>query len=82
MELLPKVIYYSYNECMNKSKQTNFLTLRKLFWEAWHILNYITNQQKFSNDYFKGLKVPSHRIRLGLKCYGWIGLGEYKDLKW
>jgi hypothetical protein len=28
------------------------------------------------------LKVPSHQIRLGLKCYGWIGLGEYKDLKW
>jgi hypothetical protein len=49
LELLPKVIYYSY-ECINKSKQTNFLTLRKLFWEAWHILNYITNQQKFSND--------------------------------
>ncbi len=22
------------------------------------------------------LKVPSHQIRLGLKCYGWIGLGE------
>ena len=30
----------------------------------------------------ESLKVPSHQIRLGLKCYGWIGLGEYKDLKW
>ncbi len=29
LELLPKVICYS-NECINKSKQTNFLTLRKL----------------------------------------------------
>jgi hypothetical protein len=23
------------------------------------------------------LKVPSHQIRLGLICYGWIGLYEY-----
>ncbi len=29
----------------NKSKETNFLTLRKLFWEAQHILYYSTNQQ-------------------------------------
>ncbi len=29
-----------------------------------------------------GLKVPSHQIRLGLKWYGWIGLGEYKDCRW
>jgi len=29
LELLPKVIFYSY-ECINKSKQTNFLTLRNL----------------------------------------------------
>jgi hypothetical protein len=28
------------------------------------------------------LKVPSHQIRLGLKWYGWIGLGEYKDWRW
>jgi hypothetical protein len=28
------------------------------------------------------LKVPSHQIRLGLKWYGWIGLGEYKDCRW
>jgi hypothetical protein len=28
------------------------------------------------------LKVPSHQIRLGLKCNGWIGLGEYKDRRW
>ncbi len=27
-------------------------------------------------------KVPSHQIRLGLKWYGWIGLGEYKDCRW
>jgi hypothetical protein len=34
-------------EYFNKSKETNFLTLRKLFWEAKHILYYSTNQQKF-----------------------------------
>jgi hypothetical protein len=28
------------------------------------------------------LKVPSHQIRLFLKCYGWIGLDEYKDRGW
>ena len=28
------------------------------------------------------LKVPSHQIRLCLKCYGWIGLDEYKDRGW
>ncbi len=28
------------------------------------------------------LKVPSHQIRLGLKWYGWIALGEYKDCRW
>ncbi len=27
----------------------------------------------------QGLKVLSHQIRLGLKCYAWIGLCEYKD---
>jgi hypothetical protein len=28
------------------------------------------------------LKVPSHQDRLGLNCYSWIGLGEYKDGRW
>jgi hypothetical protein len=31
---------------------------------------------------FRILKVPSHQIRLCLKCYGWIGLDEYKDRGW
>ncbi len=39
-----------------------------------------------STDNFKfcmvDLKVPSHQIRLCLKCYGWIGLDEYKDRGW
>ena len=71
MELLPKVIYYSY-ECINKSKQTNFLTLRKLFWEASRILNYITNQQKFSNDYFKGLFFAFTKLSPARKFAGGI----------
>ncbi len=29
---LTSILFFS--ECINKSKQTNFLTLRKLFWEA------------------------------------------------
>ncbi len=28
------------------------------------------------------LKVPSHQIRLCIKCYGWIGLDEYKHRGW
>jgi hypothetical protein len=32
---------------------------------------------------FSILKVPSHQIRLGLKCYGRIGLlSTYKDWRW
>ncbi len=32
--------------------------------------------------YINSLKVPSHFIRLGLKCNGWIDLVEYKDCSW
>ncbi len=44
MELLPKVICYSY-ECINKSKQTNFLTLRKLFGTT------VLTKKSFKYDY-------------------------------
>jgi hypothetical protein len=36
----------------------------------------------YLNFLIVALKVPSHQIRLGLKCNGWIRLGECKDLKW
>jgi hypothetical protein len=28
------------------------------------------------------LKEPSHQIKLGSKCYGWISHNEYKDRRW
>ncbi len=47
-----------------------------------NIRTYLHTVIKKSFKFFSILKVPSHQIRLGLKCYGWIDLGEYKDLKW
>jgi hypothetical protein len=37
--MLPKVTCYCF-DYVNKNKQTSLLTLRKLFWEAYLLLNY------------------------------------------
>ena len=58
----------------NKYKKTWWKKVRFVSSLAFLCLLKITNQRV--------LKVPSHQIRWCLKCYGWIGLDEYKDRGW
>ncbi len=73
----------SSSEAHLKSSKTSrgpYLDLELSFFVK--ILEFLLFLFKGGGAFLYHLKVPSHQIRLGLKCYGWIGLDEYKDREW
>jgi hypothetical protein len=87
--LFVRCFYWNKSSLLTKEKYKNNICAerkafgRRDFYCSWEV-------SKVKKQLFRlwkaciilSFKVPTRQIRLGLKCYGWIGLGEYKDRRW